>query len=462
MHSFFVYNNGRLKTGRVSLVFFLVFIGVCGLLFQLHRPVDEAVVIVRHLFTPEKMAAERAPVALKKKGSPVETQAFEPEADLPTEAQSDPLPPTGKIEKTESKDLVATAALAAPEVKPESKGEDTSLFVAGEELVGETENQVETESSAVLSQDDVLDPEPEILENKAEIVTDLHSRNHVAADSGKTAVQLLSESDRQQLRSYAESLVKKNFPTLQEDELQKIRSSQDQVSPKTAEKDTNSMNMEKQPLSSLTKKTKMTKTTVLPKLKLDRNKYTQLHQAWRKEGEKERSPQQIIPLRIENLRESYSFLQMKAVALLKDGRCLDLDDGSLIPAASLESFSSTVIEVDNPWQKWGPELKRAGLYPEQISAVRYYLYDFVKRAIYTRVNQAFTWSLEKGLLKAGVKPEEVDVLGRTFVLEGPGGGAFGVFVPLSLATHDGRSIELDPCSFCNAPDLAALHAAGLI
>ncbi|MBN2705710.1 MAG: hypothetical protein JXR89_04630 [Deltaproteobacteria bacterium] len=447
MHSFFVHDNGRLKTDRVSLVFFLVLIGVCGLLFQLHRPVDEAVVVIRHLFTPEKMAPERKPVPVKEE-LPVETQVFESKPEFSPELQSNkPLPPTEKIEKKGPENLVATTAATVPEVKPDSKGEETSLVVAGEVLLNEAKKKVENE---------ILDPAPEGLDRKTETVADLHSRNLVAADPGKVADRLLSASDRLQLQSYTESPVKKDFPNLPEDDLQKIRSDKSRASLQTAEKKPSSIKMEKQSLPS------QTKTTALPKLNLDRNKYTELHQAWRKEGEKDRSPQQIIPLRIENLRESYSFLQMKAVALLNDGRCLDLHDGSLIPAATLDSFSDTVIVVDDPWQKWGSELKRAGLYPEQLSAVRYYLYDFVKRAIYTRVNQAFTWSLEKGLLDAGVKPEEVDILGRTFVLEGPGGGAFGVFVPLSLATRNGRNIELDPCSFCNAPDIAALHAAGLI
>jgi len=94
--------------------------------------------------------------------------------------------------------------------------------------------------------------------------------------------------------------------------------------------------------------------------------------------------------------------------------------------------------------------------------VRYYLYDFIRHSIYARANQAYNWTLARGLVKAGTKPTEVDILGRAFVVKRSGGGSFGVFVPLSLATRDGRIIDIDPLSFSDAPDIAALHAAGVI
>ena len=195
---------------------------------------------------------------------------------------------------------------------------------------------------------------------------------------------------------------------------------------------------------------------------VEKQEYAVLHRAWRDVGEGQKENDRLIPLRIENLRSAYNFLQMKAVVIMSDNSCLDLSDGSRIPTASLDRFSSTVMRIDDPWQKWGVELRRAGLRPGQSFEIRYYLYDFVRRSIYARVNQAYNWSINKGLVKAGTKPADIDVLGRAYVVKRSGGGSFGVFVPLSIATRDGRSINIDPLCFNNAPDVAALHAAGVI
>ena len=195
---------------------------------------------------------------------------------------------------------------------------------------------------------------------------------------------------------------------------------------------------------------------------VEKKEYAALNRAWRSVGEGEKDDNRLIPLRIENLRSAYNFLQMKAVAILSNNVCFDLSDGSRIPAASLDRFSSIVMRVDDPWQKWGPELRQAGLRPGQSFKVRYYLYDFVRRSIYARVNQAYNWTLAKGLLKAGTQPADIDILGRAYVVKRSGGGSFGVFVPLSVATRDGHTVEVDPLCFNNAPDIAALYAAGII
>ncbi len=197
-------------------------------------------------------------------------------------------------------------------------------------------------------------------------------------------------------------------------------------------------------------------------LTVTRKDYAILHHAWQTAGKDEPDADRNIPLQIENLRSAYSLLQMKAVVIRPDNVCIDLSDGSRIPPASLDRFSATVMQVDDPWQKWSPQLRRAGLVPGQPFTVRYYLYDFVRRSIYARVNQAYRWSLKRGLLDPATKPNEIDVLGRTFVVKRDGGGSFGVFVPLSLKTRQGRTLAIDPLCFNRAPDIMALHAAGII
>jgi hypothetical protein len=199
-----------------------------------------------------------------------------------------------------------------------------------------------------------------------------------------------------------------------------------------------------------------------PEITVSKDQYYKLHKAWRQAGKSDRNPDRLIPLRIENLRQAYNFLQMKPVVLRSDGSCIDLSDGRHLPPASLDRFSAIVIRVSEPWEKWGTELKRAGLRPGDKFEVRYYLYDFVRRALYARVNQAYDWARQRGLLASATRPDEVDVLGRAYVVSRSGGGSFGVFVPRFLSTRNGRTVKIDPQAFGPAPEVAALRQAGVI
>jgi hypothetical protein len=188
------------------------------------------------------------------------------------------------------------------------------------------------------------------------------------------------------------------------------------------------------------------------------DRYLELLQSWNTSGSKEEG-NTPIPLRVENLRDSYPLFQMKVVAVNGRGQLFDLADGSRLASAALDDYAPTVFAVDHPWQQWGEALKRAGFRPDEPVQVRYAMYPFVKNAIYARSRQAFEWCQAQGLLAADILPEQVDVLGRTYVINRQGGGRFGVFVPVSLDTPDGRTIAVPPDVFAGQKDVAALRMA---
>jgi hypothetical protein len=90
------------------------------------------------------------------------------------------------------------------------------------------------------------------------------------------------------------------------------------------------------------------------------------------------------------------------------------------------------------------------------------MYSFIRSAIFARAYQAYAWCKETGRIKGNVSSAEVDVLGRAYVIRKPGGGKFGVFVPVSLATPDGSTILIDPACFGDQPDIQAITSAGLL
>ncbi|MCD6292482.1 MAG: hypothetical protein J7M09_03375 [Deltaproteobacteria bacterium] len=461
MRGFIMYDNGRLRTGRVSLLLFLSLLLGFGIIFSLQKPVDKAVVVVRHIFTatPEVKESPKKPAKASKKADPQPQPQPQPEPVKLT--QTAPIQ-TAKSEKvkTETKKNRETAAEKPAQI---AKKESSPMEKAAAEIKTQTETKDKSKPREKILQQKIsapakIDAEEQVVDYQQDWQPSTASNPVKPA-----AVSLMSDAARQSLRenlshfSVPQTTGKsENFPVvhINSSNKKKVR-----IKPEIKIK-----SKEVAKLSKLRDKTikKFQKSIETQSITVEKDKYATLHRAWRAVGKGEQKNDQLIPLRIENLRSAYNFLQMKAVVIMDDERCIDLSDGSRIPAASLDRFSSTVIQVDDPWQKWGVELRRAGLRPGQSIEVRYYLYDFVKRSIYARVNQAYTWSLNRGILKSGTKPADVDVLGRAYVVKRSGGGSFGVFVPLSLATRDGRKIDIDPLCFSNAPDIAALHANGLI
>jgi len=189
--------------------------------------------------------------------------------------------------------------------------------------------------------------------------------------------------------------------------------------------------------------------------------YLDLFKGWRTVGPGP-DESKIVPLRVENLKSAYSLFQMKPVAVVGNRYYYDLSDGTRIPEASLGEYASTVFRVENPWEKWRDGLSASGIRETDSIEVRYYMYGFVKNAIYARANRAVSWCKETGRLNNEAPISNVDVLGRAFVIKQQGGGRFGVFVPISLNIKDGQTIPIDPSCFADQPDVQALQMAGLL
>ena len=498
-------SDGRLKTGRISLIFFLCLLLGLGLLFKLQQPVGKAIVVVRHIF------AATPKIEPETKAKKVETAAeIKPKTTVkPKQVEPEPQPEPVKVARIETVEKLTSPAVkttqkpekvqAAEKAVPESSAEkpvaelkdkkiakspaSPPAAVAENSSVPPVKNPVQDikvvppvvpETKTVSIDDLAVEVKPQAVSSATDILTEelvvappllqapmpQSSVSQAEEPDGQTAVTLLTKAQRQllSLKPVAAKPGKKSGSPVKFAAIKplKVKKTATKEPVKTVKSDFKAVS------ANPSTKPKVVKTGKASGITVARKEYKKLHHAWQAAGRSEKDNDHVIPLQIENLRAAYDLLQMKAVVIRPDESCIDLTDGSRIPAASLDRFSSTVLRVDDPWQKWGTQLKAAGLKPGQSFKVRYYLYDFVRRSIYVRVNQAYRWSLAKGLIQPKTKPDEVDVLGRTFVIKRSGGGAFGVFVPLSLKTSDGRQIEIDPVCFSNAPDINALHLAGLI
>ncbi|NOY69159.1 MAG: hypothetical protein GXP53_06655 [Deltaproteobacteria bacterium] len=198
-------------------------------------------------------------------------------------------------------------------------------------------------------------------------------------------------------------------------------------------------------------------------LTLEGKAYESIYRQWREAGGNNRG---ALSLRIENLREVYPLLQMKAVATLNGKPYVDLSDGSRVAEGALESYSSTRFLVSDPFEKWPDALARAGLVPSMRVEVWYYTYDFIRNAIYGRAWQAIDCAIQGGLIPAETDPASMDLLGRAYAVKRKGGGGFAVFVPIRVDLPGdlpgGRTVRIDPSCFAGNGDVAALIAAGIL
>ncbi len=500
-------NDGRLKTGRISLIFFLCLMLGLGLLFNLQKPVDKAIVVVKHIFAakpesrsaapavkPEKPVVKQQEKVVKKekkvqkpeettpKPAPVKTAQAEPVKNkvstpaTPDKLQAEKKSQTAQQELVEKPTETAAANLdnrkiAKPQDVPPTAVvkkspaplETVKPALLEAKMVAKVNTQLPKDQPAV-EKPQITTPATDLLTEELVIAPPLVESPDLpaAAPSTPTAVTLLTKAQRRVLQSGQHHVAepkKKSVKTVKFSSIKPLKVKKTATA-KSVETAKNSKF--KAVLTKFKAKPQSVKAGATSGITVAGKEYKKLHHAWQTAGKSEKDNDHVIPLQIENLRAAYDLLQMKAVVIRADESCIDLADGSRIPQAALDRFSTTVLQVKDPWQKWGPQLKAAGLRPGQTFKVRYYLYDFVSRSIYARVNQAYRWSLAKGLIQSETRPDEVDVLGRTFVIKRAGGGAFGVFVPLSLQTVGGRRVAIDPVCFSNAPDINALHSAGLI
>jgi len=433
--------DGRLRTGRVTLLVFIGLLGAMSILFKLNRSVDHAVLAVKHVFEPA--AVQSVEERFDTSGNAARRRTTERESEAgqgPPEKRE-----TGNDGGKEAPKSVEThefegrpAALKPPPEKTEAVTPEAGPpHPEGPSASGDTENALSVVKKEPARDDHLHPHDPgDKVSPEASGGAEPEKRARIGPEESPQRVKPVSEKidvseNLGRLISRTDTGVRKHEFLSRQASSAAPESGRVRTDPHTGE------------------------------VTVDQNQYKTLFQGWRDSGNGAKG-QGKIPLRVENLRHCYALFQMKVIAVVRENIFLDLTDGTRVAEASLTEYSSTLFRVDRPWDKWGEALSEAGIRRGERVEVRYYMYDFIKKAIYARVNQAFSWCKEHGLIAGDLPETEVDVLGRAYVINRQGGGRFAVFVPVSLDTRNGRSIAIDPVCFSGQADMEALQGAGVL
>jgi len=477
MAGLFTNKDGRLKTGRVAILVFAGLLMALGMLFKINSSVDPVLLAVKHVFEPAEVQPIREKPAVKKAIARVEPakdkEAEQKSAQVPDETltekkkkvdlEKDPTP----VEAARTGEKLATAEPPAKDtakVEPETKSPDLEKPNAGQEVEKALAEAAKTPPSDVRKQDKERPVQKE--ESAWEKVGQILAKQSKVPPETEMAIPGKPETDGRIVFDHVGLAKIARESSVEEPEEQKSKTINlsEKLNHLTAApeqpKDKGRSETSKTP-GSLRKTNFLDANPDKREVTVDQKQYKALFHSWRVAG-KERKGKEKTPLRVENLRNTYDLFQMKPVAVIRGNAFLDLSDGTRVAEKSLEEYSTTVFLVDRPWDKWGKALASAGIRRGDRFEVRYYMYDFIKDAIYARVNQAFSWCSETGLIPGDLPAGAVDVLGRAYVINRQGGGRFGVFVPVSLDTKDGRTVAVDPVCFRGQADVETLREAGVL
>ncbi len=352
--------DGSLKTGRVAGLVFVALLGLASLSFEASKPMDKALVAVKHVFEPQ---------------------------------------PEKQVQEKQAKKEPVTVAAPAPQPQPQ-KAEPAKMEVKS--LAGKEEVRKTTKNK-----------EPEIAEKAQQQQPDISFD-----PSGKLAALAASTDSKKQTKE------QRQVPT--NNNIAQNESSVNKQNPGTA----------------------------------DSKQFQSLFHSWRTSGSDEHG-QSKMSLKIEGLRQMHELFVMKAVAV-QNGKFYDLHDASQLPESSLESYSVTVFQVANPQNKWASELATLSLAGKSDVEVRYYMYTFVRNAIFTRGNVAFSWCVNQGLIAKDTPKTEVEIIGRAHEIRQEGGGKFAVYVPHTLLTAAGQKVKIDPSCFAGQDDIDFLKESEVI
>lgn len=455
--------NGRLRTGRVALLLFTILIACAAMLFEFRQPMDSALVAVKHVFEPQVEEAEKAiPEPVKR----IVKSAAKAVADSQVLSEKSESPPPSKIagKKADAPDSGGRLPeKPIPDPVPDKKKEIAEKPVSAPI---QSENPDQTRPLETVETKRVVAEKPE-----KEVQSDTPDSPEIRLDVSDQLKRVTAWGEPEKDDPEIDLTASLNR-LLQEEKVTKRADVQIDAKPLEGllKKETGDQSQE----TSVTKNPGVPKTPGIPKspdhlganiqersITVSSKDYLKLFRQWRAVGAGSENGG-TVPLRVENLKSAYTLFQMKPVAVVGKRLHYDLSDGTRIPEASLAEYSTTVFRVDDPWNKWGDGLSEAGIRESDTLEVRYYMYDFVKNAIYTRAHQAVAWCKGTGRIKADTKLSEIDVLGRVFVIKQQGGGRFGVFVPVSLDIAGGQIVPIDPSCFSDQPDVRALQNAGLV
>ncbi|MBW2610445.1 MAG: hypothetical protein JRC68_08905 [Deltaproteobacteria bacterium] len=456
MAGLFTNKDGRLKTGRVAILVFAGLLMALAMLFKINSSVDHALLAVKHVFEPEEIQPIREKPAVKQDIARVvsakDKEVEQKRAQLPDKTRTEEkkkVDPVGngktgeaaKDQKMADSSPVKSAAYIEKDPMPkEAAGTDEKIVRA--ESPAKDAEKVEPETQSPRLEKPNSEQEmavPGRAETDGRVVFDLAGLAKIARkSSGGEPVKPKSESKTINVSEKLNGLTATP------------KQPKEKEWPETSKA-----------LGRLYKTNFLDADRNKREVTVDQKQYKALFHSWRIAG-KEGKGKEKTPLRVENLRNTYDLFQMKPVAVIRGNAFLDLSDGTRVAEKSLEEYSTTVFLVDRPWDKWGKALASAGIRRGDRFEVRYYMYDFIKDAIYARVNQAFSWCRETGLIPGDLPAGAVNVLGRAYVINRQGGGRFGVFVPVSLDTEDGRTVAVDSACFRGQADVETLREAGLL
>ncbi len=392
------YEDGRLKTGRVALLVFIMIMVGCALAYKLSKPVDQVMIAVKHVFEAEQV------------------ETAEPETP---------------DEKSQEKSEEVSKEKAQEEQKSEQKQEIKES--------GEKTDESQKSSGKQAAEDQPVTAQPSDMEKKEPAAPQ--------PSQAKAPGPEKPETDSAQPPPVEPLKVVQAEPAVQSQntgEAAPVKIGKDATQPIKFTPMSTGSPEKKEPAGEVT---------------LASSDYMGVYKSWQKAGEQGGGGN--IPLRIENLRNVYKLFQMKAIAL-KDGEpYADLSDSSRIAPAALDVYASTCFVASNPFSKFNDELVKAGLRGKRVE-VRYYMYDFIRNSIYARANRAVECCRQKGLIPADTPASSVDLLGRAYAIRKKGGGGFGVFVPTRIDLPDGRTVSVDPSCFKGSQDIDHLISAGLL
>jgi hypothetical protein len=463
MAGFLTYTNGQLKTSRVAALVFTALLTVLALVFYINKSIDYSLVAVTHVFEPEASDMVEKPPATSRN-----TELSEPEK--PKTAEHTPT-----MDSRDAPERAREAKrLPGIQKRAERAPPETAFPVNAEQNVKEQE--VKMEKDHVKAADTVPpdDPHPPRTENtettksKAQRDRPVKSMNR----HEETAKQEKSSPGTRETISPVDDLpdvpAKIALPSLQEKvpEAEPLSSSID-----IAEKVHRLTAKDDRPRHhDLPHRSQAVETANLPvfdtshgvkEITVDHQQYMKLFHSWRTSGNGAKDTKKI-PLRVENLRNTFALFQMKPIAVINGHAFLDLTDGTRVTEQSLDEYSTTVFQVRRPRDTWREALTAAGIGQKDRVEIRYYMYDFVRNAIYNRANQAVSWCKDQGLIQGDLPASDIDVLGRAYVINQHGGGRFGVVVPVSIDIKDGKTVAVDPICLRGQPDVEVLLNAGLL
>ena len=476
MSGILTYRDGRIRTGRVASLIFVLMFFACALFFKISPPVDKAVVVVEHLFKPAKPLVKKEinRTGVKKQADVVPGSGEVPTARAEKEKCQGEEPIADKSEVIHAKaeqagaglkenkdlsDLVSSGefeseAKALEPVEPSKRviaaGQSESLKNKNLSKTNPNKDPDDAGTARLIDQ-----KEMEFLAGKTGTVRTLEYKKDVKLESLPDVSSWAENEERAkslEVSSLVDSFKDKAETFKSQVHWLKAKGADEQAN-KGKQTDTKADRADIKPLSHDRGERSVT---------VDRKDYRCLMGEWQKSG-KQKKLSLVLPLQVRNLRNSYELFQMKPVAVLRNGTCIDLADRTRIQPKSLEGYSSTVFLVDRPWDKWRATLEAVGVKPSDNFEVRYYMYDFVRDAIYARAGRAFDWCRETGALDKETAPGKVDVQGIACIIRQEGGGRFGVFVPVTVKTEKGGSIKVDLAAcFAGERDVEVLRTAGLL